>query len=194
MPGLILEKTQEQVLREFSVNALSHWVTVQQFLPAMLKENHGHIVTIASSASYMSLPHMSAYAASKSAALAFHESLTGELRARYAHADRIRTTVVCPTKVQTALGSALADHQTTFLGPNLYPEQVAGAVTSAIASGNSKQIILPVVMNLLPTISRGPAWLRRIFEVYADSDHYATDELTKKALAGGYKAREAEKE
>lgn len=155
----------------------------------MLKENHGHIVTIASSASYMSLPHMSAYAASKSAALAFHESLTGELRVRYAHADKIRTTVVCPTKVQTALGSALADHKTTFLGPVLQPEQVATAVTSAVASGLSKQIIMPTVMNLLPTVSRGPAWLRRIFELYADTDYYATDALTKKAIAGGYKAK-----
>lgn len=132
---------------------------------------------------------MSAYAASKSAALAFHESLTGELRARYAHADKIRTTVVCPTKVHTALGSALADHKNTFLGPVLQPEQVSTAVTKAVASGLSKQIILPTVMNLLPTVSRGPAWFRRILEVFSDSDHYATDATTKKAIAGGYKAR-----
>lgn len=155
----------------------------------MIKENHGHVVTIASSASYMSLPHMGAYAASKSAALALHESLTGELRARYPHADRIRTTVVCPTKVKTALGSALADHSTTFLGPTLYPEQVSSAVTSAVSSGLSKQICMPAIMNLLPIVSRGPAWIRRFFEVYADLDHYATDDLNKKALAGGYKAR-----
>ncbi len=78
--------------------AMSHYVTLKEFLPAMIKENHGHVVSIASAASYMPLPQMGPYAGSKAYALSLHEVLSGELRARY-NAPKVRTSVVCPAKV-----------------------------------------------------------------------------------------------
>jgi all-trans-retinol dehydrogenase (NAD+) len=98
MGGTILDMDLDAVLRVWRVNALSHYVTLQEFLPALIKKGHGHIVTVASSASYMSIPHLSPYATSKAAALSLHEALTGELRARYPNARKIRTSVACPTK------------------------------------------------------------------------------------------------
>ncbi len=103
----ILDSDLDAVLRIFKVNSLSHYITLQQFLPAMIKRNHGHVVTVASSASYMSIPQLSPYATSKAAAMSLHEALIGELRARYPNARRIRTSVVCPTKVKTGLGDGL---------------------------------------------------------------------------------------
>lgn len=57
----------------FGVNLLSHFTTVKEFLPDMLKQNKGHIVTVASMASFVAVPGIADYAATKAGALAFHE-------------------------------------------------------------------------------------------------------------------------
>jgi hypothetical protein len=44
----ILSETAEQIARVISVNLISHFHTVKEFLPSMVKANKGHVVTIAS--------------------------------------------------------------------------------------------------------------------------------------------------
>lgn len=63
---------------------------VKEFLPDMIKNDHGHVVTIASFASYVVNAQNVDYACSKASALAFHEGLGSELRNRYG-AKRVRT-------------------------------------------------------------------------------------------------------
>jgi all-trans-retinol dehydrogenase (NAD+) len=46
---------------------------VQEFMPAMLAKNKGHIVGLASMASWVTPPGMVDYAATKAAVQAFHE-------------------------------------------------------------------------------------------------------------------------
>ena len=185
----ILETDLEAVLRVFRVNTLAHYVTVKQFLPAMISRGHGHVVSVASAASYMSIPQLSNYAVSKAGALAFHEALTGELRARYGpKARKIRTTVCCPTKVRTALGDGLEDQGNQFTTPTLEPIQVAVNIVGAIESGLSGHFIMPGIMNMLPIVSRGPAWLRRIVELIGDTDFNVSDKGAERAIANGYGA------
>ena len=57
----------------------------------MVERNHGHVVTIASMASFYVVAGIVEYACSKAAALAFHEGLTQEVKHRY-NAPGIRTT------------------------------------------------------------------------------------------------------
>jgi len=57
----------------FNVNTLSHYFLAQEFLPSMVRANHGMVVTVASAAAYITAPRMVDYSASKAAALAFHE-------------------------------------------------------------------------------------------------------------------------
>jgi short-subunit dehydrogenase len=64
---------------------------VKEFLPAMVKQNHGHIVTLASMASYSVHAGNVDYACSKASALAFHEGLAQEIKSRY-KAPKVRTT------------------------------------------------------------------------------------------------------
>jgi short-subunit dehydrogenase len=64
---------------------------VQEFLPAMAKRNHGHIVTMASASSFISTTQLVTYASTKAAIMAFHEGVAQELRMRY-NARRVRTT------------------------------------------------------------------------------------------------------
>ena len=41
----------------YRVNVMAHGITVREFLPAMKKKDHGHIVTIASIAGTISVPN-----------------------------------------------------------------------------------------------------------------------------------------
>jgi len=54
--GNVLEQTPKDVRRIFDVNTISHYFTVNAFLPAMISKHKGHIVTIASMASFLSGP------------------------------------------------------------------------------------------------------------------------------------------
>lgn len=87
----ILEGTEAQIRKTFDVNTISHFLMVREFLPAMIKKNHGHVVTIASMASYSVHAANVDYSCTKASALAFHEGLASELRARY-NAPNVRTT------------------------------------------------------------------------------------------------------
>jgi short-subunit dehydrogenase len=86
----VLDAPEEHIRLTMEVNALSHYWTVKEFLPAMIQKDHGHIITVASIASFAAVGELSAYAGSKAAALAFHESLTQELRHWY-KAKKVRT-------------------------------------------------------------------------------------------------------
>lgn len=86
----ILELSESELHTTFDVNILAHFLLVKEFLPAMVSNNHGHIVAVASLASYMTRAINVDYACTKSAALAFHEGLGQELRHLY-HAPGVRT-------------------------------------------------------------------------------------------------------
>ncbi|SCO92677.1 related to hydroxysteroid 17-beta dehydrogenase 11 [Fusarium oxysporum] len=79
----ILEETDQEIRRTFEVNIVAHFFLVRELLPHMIKENHGHIITIASMASFVTLASNVDYSCSKAAALTFHEGLTQELKYRY---------------------------------------------------------------------------------------------------------------
>jgi all-trans-retinol dehydrogenase (NAD+) len=87
----ILEETEEQIRRTFDVNIIAHFLLVREFLPYRIRRNHGHIVTIASLASFLVHARNVDYTCTKAAALAFHEGLSAELKNHY-EAPKVRTT------------------------------------------------------------------------------------------------------
>jgi all-trans-retinol dehydrogenase (NAD+) len=90
-PFTILDSSEEGFRKVFEVNTIAHFLMVREFLPAMVKKNHGHVVTIASMASFITIPQSVDYACTKASALAFHEGLSLELKWRYKAPD-VRTT------------------------------------------------------------------------------------------------------
>ncbi len=56
--------------------------TTKAFLPAMMKDDRGHIVTIASTAGLVGVNRLVDYCASKYAAVGFHEALLTELKVK----------------------------------------------------------------------------------------------------------------
>ncbi|CAO1629233.1 unnamed protein product [Parajaminaea phylloscopi] len=183
----ILECNLASVERLWRVNHLSNFVTLQEFLPHMVRRNHGHVVTVASSASFFSLPSMSEYTTSKTATLALHEVLKGELRERY-HAPKVRATIVAPTKVRTALGDGMEDHSLPFLHPVLDPYQLGRRVLEAVDSGLSQYLVLPRLMEPLPALRGFPDWMRRAFEVIGHTDQIVSSKSISRAFKNGYGA------
>ncbi|KAK5472499.1 hypothetical protein LTR55_010374 [Exophiala xenobiotica] len=104
LDATILGISMDDVQRTFSVNLFSHYQLVKEFLPHMIENDHGHIVTVASLAAHAPRTANVAYAASKAAALAFHEGLGLEL-ALYYDAKKVRTrrvTQLLPIQSQCA--------------------------------------------------------------------------------------------
>lgn len=87
----ILDESEEQIRRTFDVNTVAHFLLFKEFGPAMIKHNHGHIVTIASLASFLVHAQNVDYTCTKASALAFHEGIAQELKSRY-NANKVRTT------------------------------------------------------------------------------------------------------
>jgi hypothetical protein len=136
-----------------NVNTFSHYFLTQQFLPSMIKNNHGMIVTVASLAAYITAPSMVDYAASKAAALAFHEGLSSEISTVY-KANKIRTVVMCQGYTRTKLFEG-------FGGKALYPETVAEEIVKAVLRGKSHHMLLPEVGWLIAPRLRGyPVWFQ----------------------------------
>lgn len=87
----LLQVPEGVVRKTFDVNIISHFLLVKEFLPAMVNQNHGHIVTVASMASFMTQASSVDYACTKAATLALHEGLNQELKILY-NAPSVRTT------------------------------------------------------------------------------------------------------
>ncbi|PWN48194.1 NAD(P)-binding protein [Violaceomyces palustris] len=181
----ILDVDLSVATKVWKVNTLANWVTCQEFLPDLIRNNHGHVITVSSSGAYASLPSMSEYSTSKAGALAFHECLAIELRTRY-NARRVRTTVVCPTKVRTAMGDGMEDHLDPFLTPVLEPIQVAQKVVWSLDSGLSQHLLIPLFANILPYLRVLPDHFRRLVAVLGNTDNQVTKKSMRRALNNGY--------
>lgn len=64
----------------FDINLISHWSTIQEFLPDMIAKKKGHVMSVASLASFVALAGAVDYSATKAALLSLHEGLTQELK------------------------------------------------------------------------------------------------------------------
>lgn len=183
--GPLLTVTPESLLKTMNINAIANVHMAQEFVPYMVKNNHGHFVTVASSASYFTPPMLSSYSMSKAAVLAFHEELRTELRVLY-KAPRVRTSIVTPMKVRTNLGHALQDSENKFMTPTLEPIQVARAITDALNDGFSRAIAQPQMAKVLPFVRAMPQWLRSFVETVGRTDRAVTAESIRAGLQHGY--------
>jgi len=152
----ILESTEKDVRFTFDVNAIAHYFMVKEFVPYMVAKNHGMIVTVASIASWVTVPNMADYAASKAAALSFHEGLTAELHTKY-NAPKVRTVVINQGYTKTPLFQGYKN-DSTFLMPTLEPETVAEGIVKQVLTGKSGQVILPGFAVTLSWLRGMPAW------------------------------------
>lgn len=86
----LLDESQEDVRRVFDINIISNFDLIREFIPSMIERNHGHVIHIASMASFVTGARNVSYAATKAAVLALHEGLAQELSHVY-KAKKVRT-------------------------------------------------------------------------------------------------------
>ncbi|KAI9904867.1 hypothetical protein N3K66_001396 [Trichothecium roseum] len=160
----LLDSSPSDVRLTFDVNALALFWTAKEFLPSMLARDHGMVVTVGSYASWLTIPNMVDYGASKAAALAFHEGITAEIATRYGKdgkgrkgASRVRTVMVHPGHTTTELFRGY-DQGTAFFMPEQHPESVAEAVVRQVLAGRSGTVVHPPVGSFLSGLRAMPEW------------------------------------
>ncbi|KAM6076870.1 estradiol 17-beta-dehydrogenase 11-like [Chlamydotis macqueenii] len=132
----LLSTQDHQIERMFEVNILAHMWTTRAFLPTMMNNNHGHIVTVASAAGHFVTSYMVVYCSSKFAAVGFHKALTEELSTL--GMDGIKTTCLCPVFINTGF----VKNPSTRIGKILEIEEVVEALMEGILT-NQKMIFVP---------------------------------------------------
>lgn len=157
----ILDASPTWLHKLFDVNLVSHFYLIQAFLPDMIKQKKGHIVSTASMASFVGCAGLVDYCATKAGVLALHEGLTQELKHRY-NAPFIKTSIVHPIYVRTKLITSYADSLRRNRAIVIEPETVSNAIVKQILSGRSGQIVLPWWMSAASGARGWPAWLQEI--------------------------------
>ncbi|ATY62992.1 dehydrogenase/reductase SDR family [Cordyceps militaris CM01] len=161
VPTNILDISEKALHKIFAINTMCHWITCQQFLPSMITADKGHVVTIASVASFVSLPGHADYGATKASALAFHEALRTELRHAY-NAPNVLATVVHPNFVATPLLTEFEKNLTDNGVRMLTPEQVADATTERIFARKGGQVVIPKSSAGTSALRGWPTWIQVI--------------------------------
>ncbi|KAF8897816.1 retinal short-chain dehydrogenase/reductase [Infundibulicybe gibba] len=177
---LLLDLSEKDVQQTFGVNTLAHFWTLKAFLPDMIKNKTGHIVSVASVMGMVGVAQMTDYNASKAAILSLNESLRYELDKRY-NCPKIRTTVVAAAHVLTPMFSTVKFPSSSlhkFFFPSVAPITVVKKVIAALDEQHSQTIVLPFYANFVPYLQHLPSFLRDFSQWIAGAD-YAMEDFVK---------------
>ncbi|KAK3391376.1 hypothetical protein B0T20DRAFT_510592 [Sordaria brevicollis] len=157
----IMEGSYGDVESTLRTNLTAPFLLTKEFLPEMVKNNHGHIVNICSMSAFLPPPFIGDYAASKAGVQMLHESLQLELK--HVHkAKRVRLTLACPSFIQTPLLGGSHPRQNNFLFPFLHVRTVSEEIVDSLYSGYGRTIYLPGIMRYLTSLRGAPEWMLRM--------------------------------
>lgn len=157
----ILDLPFENIQRLFQINILSHFSTVKEFLPDMLAKKKGHIMSVASLASFVSLAGAVDYSCCKAGLLSFHEGLIQELKHRY-KCPQIKTSIVHPNWTKSAITAhpAIQAGLQSIGAKLLEAEDVADTMVKQIVAAKSGQVILGP--GISPKLRALPLWIQEV--------------------------------
>ncbi|XP_055140792.1 epidermal retinol dehydrogenase 2 isoform X1 [Symphalangus syndactylus] len=124
-----LDCPDELMEKSFDVNFKAHLWTYKAFLPAMIANDHGHLVCISSSAGLNGVNGLADYCASKFAAFGFAESVFLETFVQ--KQKGIKTTIVCPFFIKTGMFEGCTTGCPSLL-PILEPKYAVEKIVEAI--------------------------------------------------------------
>lgn len=154
----LLDMDMAEVERSLSTNLLSHFYTIKQFLPGMLrKDTGGTIVTVSSVLGQLGAAQLSDYAAAKAGVTALHKSLAAELQ----EFPEIKTILVTPGQLSTPLFAGVRS-PSSFIAPVVEPVDVAKEIISAIDLGLSDHIAMPLYARWIDWYNVLPVGLQKI--------------------------------
>ncbi|KAF3092552.1 hypothetical protein TWF569_008984 [Orbilia oligospora] len=138
----ILNKDFSKIRALIDINLTSHLAMLQHFLPAMVKNNHGHIMSLGSLSSYIPIPGAADYSATKSGLCALHEALRLELRHIY-KANKVRTSLVHPLWTHTPLIKDFEPDLKELGLPTLQLDETIDPIVGQLYSGYGGTLIVP---------------------------------------------------
>jgi len=138
--GFLLDQTDEQVRQMMEVNLWGLTCGLRAGARLFLKQNYGHLITIGSMASLVSLKGQAFYSACKHGVRALHYAFAMELED-----TPIKFSIIHPGAVETRMLEKQVGHESaalSFAESTLQPGEVAHAVLRAADTG-AKEIIIP---------------------------------------------------
>jgi len=152
----LLELSEGQIRKCFDVNVISHFFTIQAFLPKMIekgrsnKNNWCQIVTISSTAGRMGVARLTDYCATKYACRGLTESVHSEL-SELGH-THIGVSTIQPYLINTGMFDGAVDSQTLIMRLCgcyfLEQDYVADQIVRAIQY-NKRNVILPTELSVI---------------------------------------------
>ncbi|KAF2659094.1 NAD(P)-binding protein [Lophiostoma macrostomum CBS 122681] len=156
----ILETSNENCEKLFKVNLTSHFVLIREFLPAMLELKKGHIVTMASMASFLAVPGLVDYCCTKVGALYLTEGLRNELLSRYPGGETICTSSIHPSWHDTGIIKGIEN----FLEKGGHqvdpPSNVSKAVLEQVVKARSGRVYVPGSEVKKASLRNQPLWFQ----------------------------------
>jgi all-trans-retinol dehydrogenase (NAD+) len=144
--GLFTDIDFESHARLIDVNVTGQIAVLKALLPGMVTRGSGHVITMASAASFTPAPLQVSYCASKAAALHLTDTLRAELRA--AGKRGVRFTSMCPSYVNTSLVTGV---RPPLLTPWIEPDDLAEAVFRAYQR-NRTAVRMPFMARTVPIL------------------------------------------
>lgn len=172
----VIQADPKRTKRLIDVNLTSHFYTLHTFLPHMIRTNHGHVMSVASAASFfMSAGHAS-YGGTKTALLSLNETLRLELDLLYRNRTGVHCSIVHPFATKTAL--AKNDFQKRYYDAMTEPYVVAKKMVDQLLSGQGASLCVPGWIGHMVGIRVLPhSWQLRIRK-------YIHHEFTKRLIVG----------
>jgi NAD(P)-dependent dehydrogenase (short-subunit alcohol dehydrogenase family) len=162
----LLQLSAEEVETSFRTNIMAHYNTLRLFLPGMIKEGRGSVITVSSVLATLPAKSCSLYAPTKAAATALHHALTAEL----AEYPFIKTLLVTPGQMSTPLFNGVQT-PSYFWAPVLEPVDVAKEVIKAIDEGKGGEIAMPLFSEWAAVFWVLPASVRKALRVLSGMDN-----------------------
>jgi|AntRauTorcE11897_2_1112592.scaffolds.fasta_scaffold03902_2 short-subunit dehydrogenase len=139
------DHSMESIKNTMDVNSLGIMYVARAFLPAMIKNEDGYIINIASAAGLTPNPGMTVYAASKWAAVGWSESLNLELQKK---GTPVKVLTVMPSYINTGMFAGVT---TPLLMPLLDPDDITTKILDAVERGKDR-LREPFMVKLTPFI------------------------------------------
>jgi short-subunit dehydrogenase len=155
--GAVAEMSAEDIERIVETNVIGLIDLTRLVLPSMLARHDGDVLVVSSAATWVSVPPMTVYAASKHAVDGFVQGLRRE-----AGPDGIRVHSVNPGFVSTeflarSLGYQPAeDDPRVEASPGVDPERVARVVEGELRNGRGRTVTVPRILGLGRLLSVPP--------------------------------------